>query len=578
MNNRLYIIVFVVCAPLTTAVHTMKKQSHIPPLAFPPRKGSHSLPTPHADLLQSSRSFPPSMQETRRGSRINTESAIPAIIPSIEDLSKIVNPRDMFIKCTNAENSPKAISKINEVWQKEKDEPVIHQFAREGLLDAIRWITLRGLSVDALNNQKETALHLVHDNITASLLLSLGADVNRTDNNGNSPLHNAIQMGYYEVAKELIKRGSNTTLKNKNGQTPFNYRMGSIESAALLFIHSKNIKNMVTQSDNNGQTPLHQLSISKITSDETKAALVHLYTLFGADPNARDKEGNLPAHITAEYITRPAAVCMRALRQEGTNFNHKNNKGMTPYTIIDKHAQSHSYVADTNDAQLIDASKLKNFIESDTIAIECILKKMPGPHEQLDEHVRNIIFTCAQKGTEKEMAYILAHVIPNPKAYKNSKKGHNVPSFFLNQDNQIPLHCVNNLGSAAALIAYGFSVNHKDDYDQTPLHTLVHSCMKPEDKLMAASFFMRVGADVLTLDAEGNTLLHTLAQHIDKAGASLLFTKFLTIIADKVPHFLTRTNELKQTTQNILIIQALKNNSASAQQALLQLRSLLNRH
>jgi ankyrin repeat protein len=52
------------------------------------------------------------------------------------------------------------------------------------------------------------------------LILSRGAPVNATDDEGNTPLHQAVMTGAPAAVRALVKRGAKKTLRNKEGKTP----------------------------------------------------------------------------------------------------------------------------------------------------------------------------------------------------------------------------------------------------------------------------------------------------------------------------------------------------------------------
>ncbi len=61
----------------------------------------------------------------------------------------------------------------------------------------------------------------------ANSLLSNGAEVNRQDYRGDTPLHVAAGVGLVPVVKVLLQHGSDPTIWNKEGQTPLRYACGS---------------------------------------------------------------------------------------------------------------------------------------------------------------------------------------------------------------------------------------------------------------------------------------------------------------------------------------------------------------
>ena len=53
------------------------------------------------------------------------------------------------------------------------------------------------------------------------LLLAAGANVDKQDDNGRTPLMEAAYMGKIEVVRELLKRGAKKDLKNNAGKTAY---------------------------------------------------------------------------------------------------------------------------------------------------------------------------------------------------------------------------------------------------------------------------------------------------------------------------------------------------------------------
>ena len=82
------------------------------------------------------------------------------------------------------------------------------------------------------------ALHwaCIHGHLEcAKALLGAGADINKQDNNGWTPLMNAAINGRIEVVRELLKRGAKEDLKAKDGKTAY-------DRAAYAFSNKKEIR------------------------------------------------------------------------------------------------------------------------------------------------------------------------------------------------------------------------------------------------------------------------------------------------------------------------------------------------
>ncbi|WP_150292186.1 ankyrin repeat domain-containing protein [Sphingobium estronivorans] len=69
----------------------------------------------------------------------------------------------------------------------------------------------------------DTALHLVvakRDNTWLTFLLAKGANPNLTDNNGNTPLMDAVQARFEEGARSLLTYNAQVDKPNGSGETP----------------------------------------------------------------------------------------------------------------------------------------------------------------------------------------------------------------------------------------------------------------------------------------------------------------------------------------------------------------------
>lgn len=72
-------------------------------------------------------------------------------------------------------------------------------------------------------NSGESALHIVvkrRDDTYLRFLLAKGANPNLRDNNGNSPLMAAAQIGFPEAITTLAQAGADVNLANNGGETP----------------------------------------------------------------------------------------------------------------------------------------------------------------------------------------------------------------------------------------------------------------------------------------------------------------------------------------------------------------------
>ena len=98
--------------------------------------------------------------------------------------------------------------------------------ASEGQSDAVAALMLHGASLVVMDKNEKTAIYWsaqVGDAKSLTHLLSLGlgeAMIDRSDRNDNSPLHVAAAMGFLDVVKILLDKGSQIDNRNDDEATP----------------------------------------------------------------------------------------------------------------------------------------------------------------------------------------------------------------------------------------------------------------------------------------------------------------------------------------------------------------------
>ena len=126
-------------------------------------------------------------------------------------------------------------------------------------------------------------------------LLAKGADLNATDNGGNTPLHLAASSNSNSgVTKALLEAEADHNTINYFGETPLHlaamYNSNPEVTKALLEAGADS-----NAKDNYDKTSLH--SAARNNSPGVTKALLEA----GADPNAKDKFGETPLYRVAEY-------------------------------------------------------------------------------------------------------------------------------------------------------------------------------------------------------------------------------------------------------------------------------------
>ena len=89
----------------------------------------------------------------------------------------------------------------------------IHDASKEGNIEAVKQHLAAGTDVNAKDEEGETPLYqavfVAHKEL-AELLIANGADLNAKDDEGSTPLHHAVYEGCKETVELLIEKGANT--------------------------------------------------------------------------------------------------------------------------------------------------------------------------------------------------------------------------------------------------------------------------------------------------------------------------------------------------------------------------------
>jgi ankyrin repeat protein len=87
--------------------------------------------------------------------------------------------------------------------------------AEGGYGEIVKLLIEEGAGVDVLHAAAKSGTQHI-----AKLLLDQGADINLVNEEGNTPLHIAVENAQYAPTEFLLRRGADITIKDKNGKTP----------------------------------------------------------------------------------------------------------------------------------------------------------------------------------------------------------------------------------------------------------------------------------------------------------------------------------------------------------------------
>ncbi|KFY89873.1 hypothetical protein V500_05437 [Pseudogymnoascus sp. VKM F-4518 (FW-2643)] len=141
------------------------------------------------------------------------------------------------------------------------------------------------------------------------LLLSKGADVSETNNNGQTAIFFATSKNNLDIAKALLenKPPASVRVKDKRGQYPI-HRAASIGSVPLVELLLKN-RSPLNATDSAGYTPLHH-AIAEGHGDTALALLK-----AGAETDKKDVDGFLAIDLAPDGKVRK--FILESIEREG---------------------------------------------------------------------------------------------------------------------------------------------------------------------------------------------------------------------------------------------------------------------
>ncbi|XP_014670964.1 PREDICTED: protein phosphatase 1 regulatory subunit 12A-like [Priapulus caudatus] len=212
----------------------------------------------------------------------------------------------------------------------------------------------RGADINTTNVDGLTALHqaCIDENMTiVEYLVENSASVNSIDNEGWTPLHAAASCGYTKIAEYLLEKGANIAAVNNDGELPYdiadgdeleNILLGAMNKLGIDMETARNEEENRMLADANqwlkggiirekkhpktGATALH------VASSKGYIKVVNVLLEAGANAEEADNDGWTALHGAAHWGQREAC---EVLALHGCNIDTKNLVGQSASDVAD---------------------------------------------------------------------------------------------------------------------------------------------------------------------------------------------------------------------------------------------------
>ena len=345
--------------------------------------------------------------------------------------------------------------------QDEAGNTPLHMACQNGSTDMVRYLVEeKKCGFNVANNKGELPLHLAckhRYSKTIVRLVSVGCDVNRQDEAGNTPLHMAFQNGSTDIVQYLVEeKKCDVNVANNKGELPLHLACKHMSGKEIVRLVSVGCD--VNRQDEAGNTPLHMAcqngsaDIVQYLVEERKCGFnvannkgelpLHLackrkygkkivqLVSVGCDVNRQDEAGNTPLHVACQNLNSESVTFL--VKEKKCDVNVANNKGELPLHLACKRMSGKEIVR--------------------LVSVGCDVNRQ-------DEAGNTPLHMAFQNGFTDIVQYLV----------EERKCDFNV----VNNKGEFPLHlaCKCMYGKKIVrLVSVGCDVNRQDEAGNTPLH------------------------------------------------------------------------------------------------------------
>ena len=235
-------------------------------------------------------------------------------------------------------------------------EPVLHAAIRHRVgEESIALLAAKAreqCGIDVTDDDGMTALHIADTPEIARMLISAGAGVNASANDGSTALH--LHTDNSQLVALLLDSGASRTLGDNRGRIPLHVALDRSDPVGEVVDLLSTTRAEVNAQDGRGMTPLHVLcshahtaarvlgpGVESSTDARAIGALMERLLLGGADVDSRITTSRTPLHlcIASRQFTKASI-----LLAHGADPHSVDRYGLTPYRMDTSWFRKHGHI------------------------------------------------------------------------------------------------------------------------------------------------------------------------------------------------------------------------------------------
>jgi ankyrin repeat protein len=179
-----------------------------------------------------------------------------------------------------------------------------------------------GADPDVRNYKGQSPMHIIKSPECARVLYQASANLDATDKNGNTALHQFCSNDDSTLVGTLLSLEADPCLRNKLGRTPLHSACLYSSHTCIQLLLRRGCVDMLNDTDIHGWTALH-LTVFKNDHAGSLALLK-----YGALPNIKDQIGRTPLYFACTFV--PSRLLLAYLLLFEANVHDKAIDGQTP--------------------------------------------------------------------------------------------------------------------------------------------------------------------------------------------------------------------------------------------------------